>query len=503
MINDDVTIIGPGSDKLTMNTVGNAFEFGGPATVSISGLTIKAGQDAVHSAVGGSLTLSDIDATGTVDYAVYYEGGSDADTVSLTGITTSGSASDGIWVEMNDGTATLTDVTANGNAAAGISLGAVGDATVAASALTANGNSQMGFWLSASDSASITIDGLIADQNATSGVSVAGIDPDAAIDISHALISANGETGVVGDFGGGLEGAFGLSDSSVTGNGDPAGSGFLGGGITLALAGEAQALIQRTTVDGNDGLIGGIFLVQQGATSFSLQSSTISGNTGILAGAIFGIGGSSDGAATADIVNSTISGNTAGIGVGGIVNSGGDPDALVVTIANSTIVANVSDPSAEAEFVFGDAIVTIANSIFAGESGPSNLASEGSTVTIHHSLVQVPDASIDAALTAGAGNLTGIDPDLGPLADNRGPTMTHLPADASPVVGAGDPAFTGLTTDQRGETRVVGILDMGSVELGARLAATGADAVVPVTGGLLLLGAGLLFLVARRRALKV
>jgi len=33
---------------------------------------------------------------------------------------------------------------------------------------------------------------------------------------------------------------------------------------------------------------------------------------------------------------------------------------------------------------------------------------------------------------AAAGDQNGVDPQLGPLADNGGPTMTHLPAAAAP-----------------------------------------------------------------------
>lgn len=61
--------------------------------------------------------------------------------------------------------------------------------------------------------------------------------------------------------------------------------------------------------------------------------------------------------------------------------------------------------------------------------------------------------------------------DLGPLADNGGPTDTHLPAVGSSLIGRGDPAgcldATGapLTTDQRGLPRPVGAhCDIGAVE---------------------------------------
>ncbi len=69
-----------------------------------------------------------------------------------------------------------------------------------------------------------------------------------------------------------------------------------------------------------------------------------------------------------------------------------------------------------------------------------------------------------------AGNLTGA-PALGALANDGGPTLTHLPNVGSPAIDAANPAgctdFAGaaLTKDQRGQARVVGgRCDIGAVE---------------------------------------
>lgn len=66
----------------------------------------------------------------------------------------------------------------------------------------------------------------------------------------------------------------------------------------------------------------------------------------------------------------------------------------------------------------------------------------------------------------GAGNQVGVDPLLGALADNGGPTQTRLPQLGSPVVNAGNNALA-LATEQRGAgfPRVVGsAADMGATE---------------------------------------
>lgn len=76
-----------------------------------------------------------------------------------------------------------------------------------------------------------------------------------------------------------------------------------------------------------------------------------------------------------------------------------------------------------------------------------------------------------------ADNLLGVDPMLGPLADNGGPTRTKSPLPGSPVLDAGNPAAPGgpgtcLATDQRGVARPQasndgGVVrcDMGAVEV--------------------------------------
>jgi hypothetical protein len=60
---------------------------------------------------------------------------------------------------------------------------------------------------------------------------------------------------------------------------------------------------------------------------------------------------------------------------------------------------------------------------------------------------------------------------IGPLTNNGGPTLTHLPVPGSPVIDAGDNTLlpADITTDQRGYgPRIVGnAVDIGAVEVGA------------------------------------
>jgi hypothetical protein len=84
-------------------------------------------------------------------------------------------------------------------------------------------------------------------------------------------------------------------------------------------------------------------------------------------------------------------------------------------------------------------------------SGGFNIASDGT-------------CRLDAAT-----DLPSTDPLLGPLADNGGPTQSHLPGPTSPAIDAVPSGTTGLCpglgTDQRGVARPAGAAcDIGAVE---------------------------------------
>ena len=55
---------------------------------------------------------------------------------------------------------------------------------------------------------------------------------------------------------------------------------------------------------------------------------------------------------------------------------------------------------------------------------------------------------------------------LGPLADNGGPTPTHLPQTGSAAINAGSNSVC-TVLDQRGYVRIDGACDSGAVEAGA------------------------------------
>ena len=211
-----------------------------------------------------------------------------------------------------------------------------------------------------------------------------------------------------------------------------------------------------------------------------ISGSTISGNSATtLAGGIGLVAG------TLNVRNSTISGNASAGGGGGI-----SIDDTTTTIENSTITGNTAVGSGGGVYVYADDFpgesLTITDSIIAGNTDDGTApdfvspADEVGDLTITNSLVgDSSSTSLAESQTADAqGNLIGgegtnlIDPLLGPLADNGGPTLTHTLTDGSPAIDAGDPAAVAGADgvpefDQRGLSRVVDTIDIGSFEFGA------------------------------------
>ena len=245
-----------------------------------------------------------------------------------------------------------------------------------------------------------------------------------------------------------------LTDNTVT-DGGSAGAffGYLNGTLT----------IESSTISGNqvNGSIGGIGVSYvYGETRIS--NSTISGNQA-LAGETDDAGGLFLGPGTnAVIENSTISGNSA-VGDGGGVYV---YFAYSVSIRHTTISGNTAGGAGGGIYAFPTS-VNLENSIVANSNDAADDVCGTGAYNVSFSLIEDVGTATINDLTPGD-NLFGVDPDLGALQSNGGPTQTHKPNPTSPVIGAGDPAFTPPpATDQRGLPREVpdGGLDMGSVEL--------------------------------------
>ena len=127
-----------------------------------------------------------------------------------------------------------------------------------------------------------------------------------------------------------------------------------------------------------------------------------------------------------------------------------------MTVTASTVTLNSSPGGTSGGLfvgTFGDsaASLVVTSSIVAGNTGEQCfLAAYGAGRSASPQVVTM--SSVTARGAPATGDRTAADPMLGPLADNGGPTWTHLPAVGSPAVDGGDPAVAGAM-DQRGVTR--------------------------------------------------
>ena len=141
---------------------------------------------------------------------------------------------------------------------------------------------------------------------------------------------------------------------------------------------------------------------------------------------------------------------------GGIFNNGS------LTVSYCTFSGNTTPSCVHSSNIYNAYRLTINNNIFVnGGYGDCENSRYETIVSAVGNLIESVDYS--CGLTNGIdGNIVGVDPNLGALSDNGGPTQNMaLPAD-SPAINAGD-AGTCTAADQRGYARVENC-DMGAFE---------------------------------------
>src|SRR5919106_307234 len=232
-------------------------------------------------------------------------------------------------------------------------------------------------------------------------------------------------------------------------------SGALLGDRVLNVAASRVVTVQGLTI--RDATSGGV--LNSGDLTMANVSVTMN-TTGPLTG-----GGGIDNAAALTLANVTVSGNRAGTDGGGIFNSG------TVTLTNVTLSGNKGDRGGGL-YTGPGGTLRLENSMVANniDASPSNQRPDclGPLVSGGYNFVE--NAAGCAGIT-GAGDITALDPKLGPLLDNGGPTPTQAPAADSPLIDAGNPATAGsgsgacTASDQRGAPRALGVrCDIGAVE---------------------------------------
>jgi CSLREA domain-containing protein len=260
--------------------------------------------------------------------------------------------------------------------------------------------------------------------------------------------------GNVSNNGGGIQVSVGahLSVNNCTISGNQAV--LTGGGISSL---GTTLLINNSIISGNSAGQGGGISTGINSSKAVINNSAVSGNS---ASDFFGGGGIhnlSPGNLTA--VNSTISGNSANADGGGINNSG------TLTLTNVTVAFNRADADNSGGGVGGGirsgaaGLDTLRNTIVAGNfRGPGSSARDDITGALNSasSFNLIGDGTNMTGLTNGTNNnqvgtsANLIDPRLGPLANNGGPTQTHALLPGSPALDAGSNSLAIGITDQRG-----------------------------------------------------
>ena len=177
--------------------------------------------------------------------------------------------------------------------------------------------------------------------------------------------------------------------------------------------------------------------------SITITNCTISGNSAVANGFTSedtGYGGGISNSGHLQITSSTIAHNSASgdnFGVGGGING----DGFEPTRTDSSIIALNTASTGGPDYFSGRLV----------------LLSTGYNIIGNNA-----DAVINSQPTDQIGTpASPIDPLLGPLADNGGPTLTHALQPGSPAINRGDPAAP--PQDQRGYSRL-GVPDVGAFE---------------------------------------
>jgi len=370
----------------------------------------------------------------------------------------------GAAIEVRDARLHVIDVRFQGNAAAspgpdvaGGAIFAAGslDVTIVGSQFLANSGSNAG--AIGTEQSNLRVYNSEFTGNAANGISPNSEPPDVA--------SCPGVNGP-GQWGAGGNGGAVLIDGSDDTDVIVCGSTFSGNratGLAGALFRTANIAPRRTSIDrstfqGNAARQGGALFIMN-SVPLDISATTFSANSAVAFGAAHLQN------SQFSIVNSTFSGNLATQGVGGaLFSSGSSGNSLIL---NSTFADNraLGGPGNFSAAMFGDSYFPINNSVFSNNTtdDPWNPMQCTFVPANGSGDMQWPSVRTigGAADTPCVNGIAFANPLLAPLANNGGPTATHLPAPGSPLRGAGHgcPA-----TDQRGNPRNAAQCTIGAVE---------------------------------------
>ncbi len=295
----------------------------------------------------------------------------------------------------------------------------------------------------------------------------------AAVTLRQTIFDNNIATGTADVFGGGLvnlaSGPVAINQCNFTSN-RATGASSSGGGV--AVVGNGGISVNESKFRGNraqsEFCLGGALVNLAGGTT-TVISSEFSGNfaeaatngRGPSGGAVGNAGGGTLNLTNCTIANNTVNGRASqGGGVINFPNASGPPAVVnTMNLTNCTIAGNtiISTTTAEGGGVYAGAVIFVTNNIVANNTastGPDVDGSFAAGAATGYNIIGKSDGS--AGFTNGTnGNQVGtiatpLNPLLGPLADNGGPTQTMALLNGSPAL---DKARAAVASDQRGVFR--------------------------------------------------
>ena len=473
VLSSNVNINGPGSGLLTVrrNTGGNYRILETSGNSNISGLTITNGRtpDATTEDVAqpgggilqtdGELTLRDVVITGNAT--------GNGGPTRLSEPAQGGSGGAGGGIHATGGALTMTDCVISNNTTGNGGTG---------SAFAGSGGRGGGIFFAPGN---LTLNNVVITGNRTGdaggpsggksgdGGGIVSGDPSlgrfTVANLNKVTITNNstGSGGGAADSGsgGGIyvnQGLLNLTDSTVsnnhTGNANPGANPIRTAGSGGGILNNAQLIVKNSLISGN--------------------------TTGTSSPGSHSTGGGISNLEDLTLTNTTVSGNSTGSGAsmgGGIFTN------LIVSLTNCTITKNISPNG------FGNGITgqlgryVIGNTIIAGNGASGNgpdLESGPVYISRGNNLIGNADGVSDFNNIGDqtGSTVTPLDPRLGPLANNGGPTLTHALLSNSTALDAGDNNLAAdasanfLKTDQRGAQRFADSADADStatVDIGA------------------------------------
>lgn len=430
---DSLTIIGPGAGLLTVsgNNAVRIFTVSSGDTAAMSGMTLTQADDgAIDSA--GSLTVTNI----TFHDNLNGNGGAIANSgASLTVIG-----------------CTFTENECNSGSATGLGGGAIYSSTsgtVAISNSTFTNNHETG---------GSGGGGAIRNRTGTMNITDSTFSGNTCVDsvgggaiVNSATMTTTG-CSVTGNFSptdkGGVAngGVLTMTNCVVSGNTANDDGGGIGSSGTLNITGSTIANNTANADNDTDGMGGGLSV----SGNLTISNSTISGNMALGNATSAGNGGGIDSAGITNLTNVTVTGNTAGRDGGGIRATG--VSTMVMTIDSCTIVNNTAARDGGGVVRGSTSNPVNFHATIVADNSDDGTAPDilGSVVSQGYNLIE---NTMGATFTGDTStNITGLDPNLGSLADNGGATETHALLASSPALDTADPDDF-PATDQRGIDR--------------------------------------------------